>query len=134
MGAEYPFLDHQNVVGVIFVGTEGYMIIPDYSSYYVFLGKERKKGPNKSGPGDITDLPHFANFVRAMRSRRPEDLAAPPKELHHSAALAHFANIALRTGRMLHFDAKTNTFAGDEEANRLLTKQYRAPYTMPGAV
>jgi len=33
MGAEFPFRDHQNMVGVIFVGTEGYMIIPDYSSW-----------------------------------------------------------------------------------------------------
>jgi predicted dehydrogenase len=131
MGAEFPFLDHQNVVGVIFVGTEGYMIMPDYSSYHTFLGKQRKPGPSRIGAGDITDLPHFANFVKAVRSRKPEDLAAPPRELHHSAALAHFANIALRTGRMLEFDAATNRFKGDEEANRLLTKQYRAPYTMP---
>ena len=84
------------------------------------------------GAGDITDL--FANFVKAMRSRKPQDLAAPPKELHYSAAMAHFANISLRTGRMLHFDAGTNQFTGDAEANRLLTKAYRAPYTMPAAV
>jgi len=131
MGAEFPFLDHQNVVGVIFVGTDGYMIIPDYSSYHTFLGKTRKAGPSKTGAGDITDLPHFANFVKAVRSRKPEDLAAPPKELHYSAALAHFANISLRTGRMLQFDASKDRFVGDEEANRMLTKQYRAPYTMP---
>ena len=45
--------------------------------------------------------------------------------------LPHFANIALRTGRMLQFDAATDRFKADDEANRLLTKQYRAPYTMP---
>jgi predicted dehydrogenase len=134
MGAEFPFLDHQNVVGVIFVGTEGYMIMPDYSSYHTFLGKQRKPGPSRTGAGDITDLPHFANFVKAVRSRKPENLAAPPRELHYSAALAHFANIALRTGRMLEFDAGAGRFKNDDEANRLLTKQYRAPYTMPDTV
>lgn len=134
MGAEFPFLDHQNVVGVIFIGTGGYMIIPDYSSYYTFLGPKRTAGPSKSGGGNLTDLPHFANFVKAMRSRKPEDLAAPPRELHHSAALAHFANIALRTGRMLRFDSGAGKFAGDDEANALLTKPYRAPYTMPETV
>jgi predicted dehydrogenase len=130
MGAEYPFLDKQNVVGVIFVGTEGYMIIPDYSSYHTFLGKKREKGPSKVGAGDITDLPHFANFIKAVRSGKSSDLNADVEQLHLSASLAHFANIAYRTGRMLHFDPKTEQFTGDEEASRLLRREYRAPYVI----
>ncbi|MEZ5354352.1 MAG: Gfo/Idh/MocA family oxidoreductase [Bryobacteraceae bacterium] len=133
MGAEYPFLDKQNVVGVIFIGTEGYMIIPDYSSYHVFLGKKREKGPSKTGAGDIADLPHFENFVKAVRSGDPADLNAPPAELQASCALAHFANIAQRTGRMLRFDAASNRFDGDAEATAMLDKSYRAPYRMPAA-
>jgi hypothetical protein len=54
--------------------------------------------------------------------------------LHLSAALPHFANIAYRTGRMLHFDAKAEKFAGDDEANRLLHRQYRAGYVLPEKV
>ena len=50
MGERYPFVDHQSVVGVIFLGREGYMLFPDYSSYYIFLGKNRRPGPNKSDP------------------------------------------------------------------------------------
>jgi predicted dehydrogenase len=135
MGVEYPFVGGGPAcVGVIFIGTEGYMILPDYASYRVFLGPKRTPGPFKAGENTITDLPHFTNFVKAMRSRRPEDLAAGPKELHYSAALAHFANISLRTGRMLQFDSAAGKFSGDEEANRMLTKQYRAPYTMPAKV
>src|SRR5439155_22681954 len=110
MCAEYPFLDKQNVVGVIFIGTEGYMIIPDYSSYHTFLGRKREKGPSKVGAGDITDLPQFANFVTAVRSGKSSDLNADVQQLHLSASLAHFANIAYRTGRMLHFDLKTELF------------------------
>jgi predicted dehydrogenase len=134
LGAEYPFLDKKNVVGVIFVGTEGYMIIPDYSSYRTFLGPKRTPGPSKVGEGDIANLPHFANFIKAVRSRKSGDLAAGPEELHLSAALPHFANIAYRTGRMLKFDAKTERFAGDEEANRMLARTYRAPYAIPQKV
>jgi predicted dehydrogenase len=132
MGAEYPFIGGAGTVGVIFIGTEGYMILPDYSSYRVFLGPKRTPGPFKVGDNKITDLPHFANFVKAMRSRKPEDLNAGPRELHYSAALAHFANISLRTGRALEFDERTNRFKGDAEADRLLTKSYRLPYVMPG--
>jgi predicted dehydrogenase len=134
MGIQYPFLDKRNVVGVIFVGTEGYMILPDYSSYYTFMGAERTPGPAKTGAGDIANLPHFQNFIRAVRSRNPADLNAGPRELHLSAALPHLANIAYRTGRMLRFDATTERFSGDEEANRMLTRQYRAPYVLPDNV
>jgi len=134
MGAEYPFLDKKNVVGVIFIGTLGYMIIPDYSSYRTFLGPKRTPGPFKVGEGDIANLPHFANFIKAVRSRKPSDLHAPPEQLHLSAALAHFSNIAYRTGEMLHFDAKTERFIGNEKANALLTQTYRTPYAMPAKV
>ncbi len=130
MGAEYPFIDKQNVVGVIFLGTEGHMIIPDYSSYYTFLGPKRQKGPSKAGAGDLTDLPHFANFVKAVRSGKTSDLNANVEHLHLSASLAHFANISYRTGRMVHFDAKTEKFVGDEEANLLLKREYRKPYVI----
>ena len=135
MGDEYPFLDKKNVVGVIFVGTEGYMIIPDYSSYHTFLGPKREKGPSATGAGDIADVPHYENFLEAVRAGDPKRANAGPLDLHYSSALAHFANISQRTGRMVHFDAKKEVFAGDEEATRMLRREkYRAPYTMPEKV
>lgn len=133
IGAEYPFVDKRNVVGVIFIGTLGYMIFPDYTSYRVFLGPKRKEGPSTTGPGDLS-VPHFQNFFQAMRSRKADELAAGPKELHYSAALPHFANISYRTGRELRFDSKTEKFIGNEDANRLLTRTYRAPYVVPEKV
>ncbi len=152
MGVEYPFLDKRNVVGVIFIGTEGYMILPDYSSYHVFHEAEpkrggavaggmvprqavpRKKVASKVGAGDITDQPHFDNFLKAVRSRNPKEATAGPEELHLSSALPHLANIAWRTGRMIHFDPKTERCLGDEEACKLLTRDYRAPYVVPEKV
>jgi len=154
MGVEYPFLDKRNAVGVIFIGTDGYMIIPDYSSYYTFLGEKaepgpsssaagsmtpvqavpRRRGPSNAGAGDIANQPHFDNFVQAIRAGNPASANAPVKELHLSSALPHFANIAWRTGRMLHFDAKREQFTADEEANRLLKREYRAPFALPERV
>lgn len=131
MGTTYPFLDKRNVVGVIFFGTEGYMIIPDYSSYYTFLGRERTPGPKQEGRGDIANLPHFANFIKAVRSRKESDLTAGPRELHLSSALPHLANIAYRTGRMLEFDPQNERLIDDEEANELLTRDYRPPFLVP---
>ncbi len=42
---KYPFVQKDFPVGAIFLGTEGTMIIPDYSSYYTFLGRNREAGP-----------------------------------------------------------------------------------------
>ena len=132
MGIKYPFVDHQNVVGVVFLGTEGYLIIPDYSSYHTFLGADRKPGPSSSVAGEpMMDLDHFQNWIAAVRSRKPGDLYAEIEEGHFSSSLCHLANIAYRTGRTLTFDPKTERFPGDEEANKLLTRPYRAPFVVP---
>ncbi len=42
-----------------------------------------------------------------------------------------FEGNKLRVGRKLDFDAATETFKNDPEANALLTRQYRAPFVVP---
>ena len=39
-----------------------------------------------------------------------------------------------RLGRSLTFDAKTEQFVGDDDANKLLTRPYRKPYVVPETV
>lgn len=39
-----------------------------------------------------------------------------------------------RVGRFLKFDAANEKFIGDEEANKLLTREYRAPFVVPNEV
>jgi predicted dehydrogenase len=134
MGIEYPFVDKRNVVGNLFFGSEGYMVIPDYTSYYTFLGAKRTPGPSRVGDGSLIELPHIRNFTQAIRSRNPAELHAPPLELHLSCALPHLANISYRLGRELRFDHKTETIPGDQEANRLLRHGHRAPYIVPDRV
>ncbi len=135
MGTKYEFVDHRNVVGVIFLGTEGYMIIPDYSSYHIFLGRERKPGPSKRVEGaPMMDTDHVRNWINACRKRDHKLLAADILEGHLSAAICHLANIAYRTGRTLDFDAKAERFINDPEADKMLTREYRKPYVVPDAV
>ncbi len=93
----------------------------------------------KAGPA-IPDLEgaaavsHFENFIQCVRSRRREDLNCEILEGHMSTSLCHLANIAFRTGRKLVFDPATETFPGDPEANRFLTREYREPYVVPDQV
>ncbi len=132
---QYPFVDHRNVVGTIFFGSEGYMIIPDYSCYRVFLGPKCEPGPFAHTKGEpMMDLEHFQNWIAAVRSRKPSDLNAEIEEGHMGTALCLLGNVAYRTGRTLRFDAKTEQCLGDDEANKLLAPRYRKPYVVPAEV
>ncbi len=115
-----------NIVGNVFLGTDGYMEIPSYTEYRVFLGNKGEPGPSRSAGGD-----HFANFIGAVRKRDHGILHADVEEGHVSSALCHLANVAYRTGRTLEFDSGSESFVGDKEANGLLTRDYRKPFTIP---
>ena len=46
----------------------------------------------------------------------------------------HLANMSYRLGRTVHFDAANYRCTGDEEANRMFTRNYRAPFVVPARV
>ncbi len=117
--------------GVIFYGSEGYMSFPNYDGYKVYKGKSQiDKLVKQSNRGDS----HFQNFIDCMRSRKAEDLNAPAREGHYSSALSHYALTAARVNRVLEIDTKTERVKGDDEANRMLTRDYRAPFVVPQKV
>ncbi|MCG3199112.1 MAG: Inositol 2-dehydrogenase/D-chiro-inositol 3-dehydrogenase [bacterium] len=116
-------------VGNIFYGSEGIMTMDSYEGYKTFLGQGREPGPTRYEGAD-----HYGNFIAAVRTRDKKFLTAPPEEAHLSSALCHLANISYRVGRNLEFDAAAERFVGDEEADKLLTRDYRAPYTVPAVV
>lgn len=114
-----------NEVGVTFYGSEGYMQVK-YFDYQTYLGKKREPGPSgKAVPNE------YERFIAGVRSRNPADLGVEIEEGHLSAALCHLGNISYRLSRSLNFDPKTEQFAGDEQANAMLTRDYRKPYVVP---
>jgi predicted dehydrogenase len=119
----YPHEGHDN--GNIFYGDKGKMSI-GRRGWQVTLknGKEGPGGPRGGGS-------HIENFLKAVRSRNTADLNADVEVGHNSAVLCHMANIAMRVGRRLKFDAKREEFIGDGEANRYLTKEYRKGFELP---
>ena len=132
---KYPFVQKDFPVGAIFLGTEGTLIIPDYSSYYTFLGRKREPGPSAHEEGSpISNLPHFRNWALAMRSRQREDLSADIQHGHMSSALCHLANIAYRVDRTVNFDPETERFIDDKDADALLTRAERGKFAVPKEV
>lgn len=113
-------------VGNIFYGSEGYMVIKGYDSYAVHHGNAREPSKRRKAGGN-----HWANFIKAVRSRKTTDQNAPVETAHLSSALAHLGNISYRLGRTLEFDPETERFLHDAEANQLLARQYRAPFVVP---
>jgi predicted dehydrogenase len=119
----YGLEGHDN--GDIFYGDEGTLSIGRKGWQVTFKnGKEGPGGPRGS-------YKHAQNFVDAVRSRKAGDLYAGVEVGHCSAALCHMANIAMRVGHRLKFDAVNERFIDDAEANAYLTKQYRKGYELP---
>jgi len=133
---QYPFVQPGFPVGTIFFGTEGYMIFPDYSSYRTFLGRKYEPGPAKfESDHPMMEVPHFQNWIAAIRNRDHKLLNADIEEGHKSMALCLLARTAYETGRCIHFDPETETVVEDREADALLNAPTdRAPYIVPKTV
>ncbi len=138
MRDKYPFMAENQCVGEIFFGSEGYMIMPDYVSYYTFLGPKNEPGPFKTASADFNwaneSVPHFRNWIQAIRSRKHEDLNADIEEGHKSVTVCHLARISQKLGRSVHFDPQTEQFVNDPEADKFLKRDYRAPFVIPNEV
>jgi predicted dehydrogenase len=69
---------------------------------------------------------HAKNFLDCIRSRATpiSDLASAQR----TAVACHLANLALRLGRSLRWDASRQAVVNDAEANAALSRPYRAPW------
>jgi hypothetical protein len=131
-------------IGNLFYGSKGWLWIDgDGRAWQSYLGAKDEKGPGAAGkaeggsdPNVLTSIeyPHYQNFIDAIRAGDRTKLACDIEEGHLSSSLPHMANIAFRVGRGLVFDPKKETFVGDAEADKLLTRTYRAPYVIPEKV
>jgi predicted dehydrogenase len=84
---------HGVSIGVVVDCEGGSMVIPDYNGARI-LDKDGKEIKKFSG-----STSHFANFIDAVRSRKPSDLHAEILEGHLSSALCHTGNISYRLGK-----------------------------------
>ncbi|MDQ3621350.1 MAG: Gfo/Idh/MocA family oxidoreductase [Verrucomicrobiota bacterium] len=72
---------------------------------------------------------HMLDFLAAIDSRgRP---VADIEQGHISTASCILANVALQLGRPLVYDPKKREVTGEEAANKLLRRSYRAPWQRP---
>ena len=119
------------MTGNLIYGTEGWAAMSD-NGFQAFKGESSElimeERPEHSAGGDATSL-HMQNFLEVCRSRKREDLHDELSNAVLSASMCHLANISYRVGRKLTL-TEGPKFAGDPEANKLITRDYRKPYVV----
>ena len=81
---------------------------------------------DRSGNSAAQYRAHARDFLNCIRSRKsPVSDAASG---HRVAVACHLANLSLRLGRSLRWDAKAETIPGDAEAVKHLVRPYRSPW------
>ena len=113
--------------GAAVFGDKGYIVIGN-GRWRAFDGRGKQVADQQGG---YNDLGHVKNFLECIKTRRKP--AADLETIGHpSSLLCHLGNASWRAGRTLRFDPATYTFAGDEAANRYLTRpEYRKPWVLP---
>lgn len=69
---------------------------------------------------------HMGNFIECIKTRK-----TPISNVwvgHRVVTACHLANISIRLGRKLTWDAEKEQIVGDDEANTWLTREQRKPY------
>ncbi len=121
-----PASDH----GLQFFGTQGTLLLN--RDGYQIITEGKKPETIKSIAGlDAGWGTHQRNFIECLRSRRSPN--STMLEGHRATTACQLANIAYRTQRKIRWDATKEQIIGDAAASRMMTKQYRAPWTLKGA-
>jgi hypothetical protein len=111
-GKKGPFTGAAN----IWYGTEGYAIAPNYTSGVAFDYDGNELGKWSGGEYQA----HFANFVKAIRSRNYKDLHLDIEDGHLSSALAHLGNVSYRRGQVVPEGTRPSQFAEDRHVTDTL--------------
>lgn len=123
----------KHYVGCYFYGTEGtfHMGWEDGWSFYPI---DSRKAPihqdpklNEPDKQNIKEL--FADFLDAIKTNR-----RPVSDIefgHRSTTMSLLGMLSLKLGRSLAWDVEKERVRGDDEANKHLRREYRAPYQYP---
>jgi predicted dehydrogenase len=123
--------------GVAFHGNNGVLVV-DRGGWEVLAETETPSGsprrfrmagePRRGTGGTDSHLAHVKNFLECMDSR-----ARPRSDVeigHNSMIACHLGNIAYRIGRRVAWDVAGEKIIGDAEAQALVTRPYRAPWSL----
>ncbi len=122
--------------GVLFHGNNGVLVV-DRAGWEVYPETDAKDKPREyrsaglprqdAGRQDY-HLLHVRNFLDCMRSRKQP---RSDVEIGHNSMIAcHLGNMAFRLGRRVDWNVENEKVVNDPEAQKLVTREYRAPWTL----
>jgi hypothetical protein len=82
------------------------------------------------GPDEIhlyTATEQHANWLECIHTRKQP--TAPVEIGHRACSTCLLHHIAMKTKRRLHWDPERERFKGDDDANAMLSRPQRSPYT-----
>jgi len=74
----------------------------------------------------LQDNNHYRNFLASVLARKTP--ASNIDSAVQSDFISHLGDIAIRTGRTIHWDPQQETIVGDETARRMMQRAMRAPW------
>jgi hypothetical protein len=118
--------------GVAFIGNNG-TLVADRGGWEVHPEIANnaplvEEVPRTKGTGQGLDL-NVKNFIDCIKTNN-RDTNANPTIGRAVATMAHMGNIAIRTGRKIYWNAETESFKSDADADRLIRPTYRAPWQL----
>jgi len=137
---DYPWAaTFQGDKGTLKASVNGYDFIPLGRKESALSGKplmEEDKYPEDKTEKDLERhvasavRVHMRDFLHAVGTRGKP--VADIEEGHISTASCILANLSMKLGRSLTWDAEKQQVVGDDEANKLLRRPYRKPWEHPG--
>lgn len=116
-----PYVQEGYENGDAYYGTDGMLLLGKSGGYKLYGPRNKLIESVDTGSPDL--VAHHNNFFDCIRTgERPH---ADIEINHLSTSLCHLANIATRTGRVLHFDPAHEQIVGDAGAATLLAREYR---------
>jgi predicted dehydrogenase len=116
--------------GMAFYGVNGTLVITRREwEVYSEEGGISKPPKVDGGPEVNMFIKHGQHFLRCVR--REEEPNADIEVGHRSTSTCQLANISMLVGRKIKWDAAKETVVDDEQANKLLRREYRKPWGLP---
>jgi predicted dehydrogenase len=111
-----------------FIGTEGWIQVDDQTNLVTAQPESILKSRGISAKDWALTGNHVRNWLDCIKTRQPT--VCHPESAHRATTICHAANLSIRLGRKLKWDPVAERFLGDDEANRMIARALRAPWTL----